>query len=243
MTENQSTNAVLENVMQTQSVMSEKENKLKIKLLLADDYPLMRAGLRSCLAKNDRVEIVGEASDGSEAVTKARELRPDVVFMDTYMPNMNGLEATRMLHEQAPGIKVIIHTGYNSHECLLQIIRSGAHGYVMENAPPEEFAEAIERVNQGEKYYNSDVAKVALDEHSRKTQRRGRQASLDLSDREAEVLKGIAGGKSNREIAAELGIGVRTIETHRERIMQKLQIHNVAGLIKFAIARGFATIE
>src|SRR5581483_10518339 len=208
----------------------------KIRLLLADDHPVVRAGIRSYLANNEHMEIVGEAGDGNEAISKVRELHPDVVFMDTYMPHMNGLEAAKLLNQQVPGIKVIMHCVHNSHECVLQMIRSGARGYVMKTAQPEELAAAIERVNKGDTYYNSEVARIALDEHTRNSRKRGRRATPDLSERELEVLAGIAEGKSNREIGDELGIGVRTIETHRERIMQKLQIHNVAGLIKFAIA-------
>jgi two-component system nitrate/nitrite response regulator NarL len=223
--------------------MPETINKIKIRVLLADDHPVVRAGIRSFLSSNDNMEIVGEAEDGREAVSKARELQPDVVFMDTYMPRMNGLEATKVLNQQVPAVKVLMHSVHNSHECVLQIIRSGARGYVLKNGSLEELSQAIERVNQGDTYYNSEVARLALDEHSRNIRRRGRQAASDLSEREAEVLSQIAEGKSNREIAGELGIGVRTIETHRERIMQKLQVHNVAGLIKLAIAHGVAAIE
>jgi DNA-binding NarL/FixJ family response regulator len=223
--------------------MSETTTKIKIRLLLADDYPLVRAGIRSYFAANENVEIVGEAADGDEAVSKARELQPDVVFMDTYMPRMNGLEAARLLNQQAPKVKVLFHCVDDSHECVLQIIRCGARGFVLKNAPPEEMAQAIERVNQGDTYYKADGDQLAFKEHTQAPKRRGRQPASDLSGREVEVLRGIAEGKSNREIAGELGIGVRTIETHRERIMQKLQIRNVAGLIKFAIARGVATVE
>jgi DNA-binding NarL/FixJ family response regulator len=215
----------------------------KIRLLLADDHPVVRAGIRSYLANNQHMEIVGEAADGNEALSKVRELHPDVVFMDTYMPRMSGLEAAKLIHQQVPEVKVIMHCVHNSRECALQIIRSGARGYVMKNAPPEELAAAIERVNKGDTYYTTDVAKQALDEHSKASQKRGRRAAEDLTERELQVLAGIADGKSNREIGEKLGIGVRTIETHRERIMQKLQIHNVAGLIKFAIARGLSNLE
>jgi two-component system nitrate/nitrite response regulator NarL len=224
-------------------VMTENPNKIKIRLLLADDHPVVRAGVRSYLSANEHVEIVGEAADGEEAVSKARELQPDIVFMDTFMPRMNGFEATKLLHEQAPGVKVLMHSVYNSRDFILQIIRSGARGYVPKSASLDELNRAIEAVNQGETYYNSDVARHVFAEHSRGASGRGRRAALDLSEREVQVLRRIAEGKSNREIAMELKIGVRTIETHRERIMQKLQIHNVAGLIKFAIARGVATIE
>jgi two-component system nitrate/nitrite response regulator NarL len=224
-------------------VMTEPTPKIKIRLLLADDHPVVRAGVRSCLSTNQHVEIVGEAADGQEAVSKARELHPDVVFMDTYMPLMNGLQATKVLNREVPAIKVLIHAAQNTPESVLEIVRSGARGYVMKNAPPEEMGRAIERVNRGDTYYTTEAAHKALESIAPSPRRRGRRAAPDLSDREVEVLRGIADGKSNREIAASLGIGVRTVETHRERIMQKLNVHNMAGLIKFAIAHGIASLE
>ena len=215
----------------------------KIRLLVADDHPVVRAGIRSYLANNERVEIVGEASDGREAITKARELHPDVVFMDTYMPRMNGLVAAKLINQQDPAIKVLMHSVHNGHEYVLQMIRSGARGYVLKNASLEELPQVIERINQGEGVFNSDEARQAFDEHAKAAPRKKDRRVADLSEREMEVLGKIAEGRSNREIAAEFGLSVRTIETHRERIMQKLQIHNVAGLIKYAISHGVTAIE
>jgi two-component system nitrate/nitrite response regulator NarL len=223
--------------------MLQTVNQTKIRLLVADDHPVVRAGIRSFLSNNDRVEIVGEASDGREAINKARELHPDVVFMDTYMPSMNGLIAAKMTSQQDPAIKVLMHSVHNGHEYVLQMIRSGARGYVLKNASLEELPRAIERINQGEGYFNSEEARQAFDEHSKAVPNRKDRRVAELSEREMEVLGKIAEGRSNREIAAEFGLSVRTIETHRERIMQKLQIHNVAGLIKYAITHGVTAIE
>jgi two-component system nitrate/nitrite response regulator NarL len=223
--------------------MLQTGNQIKIRLLLADDHPVVRAGLRSYLSANGRVEIVGEACDGWEALAKAHELQPDIVFMDTYMPRMSGLEAARQINQQHPGVKVLMYSVDESHECVLQMIRSGACGYVLKNGSLEELNQAIEQVSRGETWFNSDTARQALQQHALLAQRRGRQAASELTEREVEVLSRIVEGKSNREIAVELGIGVRTIETHRERIMQKLQIHHVAGLIKFAIAHGVAAVQ
>ncbi len=219
------------------------EKKIKIRVLLADDHPVVRAGVRSYLATNDRIEIVGEAGDGREALSKAYELQPDIVFMDTFMPHMNGLEAAKQLKQNVPGVKVLMHSVDDSHECVLQMIRSGARGYVLKNGSQEELNLAIEQVNRGDTYFNSESSRRALEQHQLLGNRRGRQAASDLSEREVEVLSRIVEGKSNREIALELGIGVRTIETHRERIMQKLQIRHVAGLIRFAIAHGVAAVQ
>jgi two-component system, NarL family, nitrate/nitrite response regulator NarL len=221
---------------------AEPPRSAKIRLLLVDDHPVVRMGVRSIFANHARVEIVGEAVDGRQAVAMARELRPDVVFMDTYMPRMTGLVAARFLGKHAPRVKVLMYSAHNEREYVLQIIRSGARGYVLKNAAPEELADAIQRVNEGQTWYNSDVARLALDEYSRHVREGRPRAVSDLSDREAEVLRKIAEGRSSRETAAELGISVRTVETHREHIMHKLDIHNIAGLVKFAMANGVVPI-
>jgi two-component system nitrate/nitrite response regulator NarL len=218
-------------------------DKPKIKLLTADDHPIVRAGIRAFLAGAERIEIVGEAADGREALALTRELQPDVVFMDIYMPRMNGLVASKLLNRQMPEVKILMHTLHDDQSHVLQIIRSGARGYVLKNSPPDKLAEAIERVFLGGTYFHTDTAQIALEEHSRHLQRRSNQNVSSLSERETEVLSKIAEGKTNREIALELGISVRTVETHRERMMHKLQIHNVPGLIKFAIMQGVAVIE
>jgi two-component system nitrate/nitrite response regulator NarL len=223
--------------------MSDILSKSKIRLLIADDHPIVRAGIRSYLANDERIEIVAEAGDGREALALARELLPDVVFMDIYMPRMNGLVASKLLSHQAPEIKVLMHSLHEDQAHILQIIRSGARGYVLKNSPLDQLADAIECVYNGGTHYHSDTGRIAMEEHSRHLQRRGRNGGSDLSERETEVLSKIAEGKTNREIAAELGISVRTVETHRERMMHKLQIHNVPGLIKFAIIQGVAIIE
>jgi two-component system nitrate/nitrite response regulator NarL len=218
-------------------------NKPKIRLIVVDDHPIVRAGIRSYLNGDHRIDIVGEASDGREALAQVRELLPDVVFMDIYMPRMNGLVAAKLLSHQSPEIKVLMHSLYDDQSHVLQIIRSGARGYVLKNAPLDQLANAIESIHLGGTHYPSETARLALEEHSRHVQRRGGEVVSYLSERETEVLSKIAEGKTNREIAGELGISVRTVETHRERMMHKLQIHNVPGLIKFAIIQGVAIIE
>jgi two-component system nitrate/nitrite response regulator NarL len=216
---------------------------IKIRLLLADDHPVVRMGVKAYFANHERVEIVGEAVDGRDVLAKARELKPDVVFMDTYMPRLTGLAAARLLGKQLPKTRVLMYSAHSDREYILQIIRSGARGYVLKNASPEELTEAIEQVNRGNVYYNSEVARMALDEYARNLQTRNPHAISDLSERELEVLAKIAEGKSSREAAADFGISVRTVETHRERIMRKLEIHTVAGLVKFAIAHGVVPIK
>jgi two-component system nitrate/nitrite response regulator NarL len=220
------------------SPASAPHKKARIRLLLADDHPVVRLGVRSYFANHDRVEIVGEAVDGRDVLAKARELKPDVVFMDTFMPRMTGLAAAKLLGKRLPKTRVLMYSAHSDRECVLQIIRSGARGYVLKNAPPEELTQAIEEVNEGRIYYHSDVARLALDEYSRNLRQPNPHAISDLSERELEVLGKIAEGRSSREAANEFGISVRTVETHREHIMHKLQIHTVAGLVKFALLHG-----
>ncbi len=215
----------------------------KIRLLLVDDHPVVRLGIRAYLHGTGRVEVVGEAGDGQEAVSLALKLHPDVVFMDTFMPRMNGLVAAKLLSQEAREIKVLMHSVHDGREYIFQILRSGALGYVPQNAPMEEILQAIEQVHAGNPYFNSDAARAAFEEHSRNVREHANQINSALSCRELEVLSKIAGGGSTRDIAAELGIGVRTVETHRERIMQKLQIHSIAGLTRFAIMCGVAHLE
>jgi two-component system nitrate/nitrite response regulator NarL len=204
--------------------------KEKIKVLIADDHPVVRKGLQSCLSKQDRLKVVGEASDGDEALLRIRETAPHVVLLDISMPRMDGLTVTQQLRKELPDIKVLILSAHNTREYIFRIIQSGAHGYVSKEAKPEELMRAIESVYQGEPFFSPEIARAALNQ-------------LVNSGGKKEVLVLVAEGQSNKEIASKLGIGVRTIETHRERIMRRLDIHSVAGLTKFAIANGMVSIE
>ena len=212
----------------------------KIRLLVVDDHPVVRRGISACLGGRDNLEIVGEAADGREAVRKARELQPDIVLMDINMPQMNGLAVTELLRRELPKINVLILSMHSNTEYVLRIIQSGARGYILKEAPVDELARAIETVQRGEAYFSSDVARVALTQFVRG--HNDGPAVNQLTHREREVLTQIAEGLSNKEIACKLGVGVRTVETHRERIMRKLDIHNVAGLTRFAISKGLVSV-
>jgi two-component system, NarL family, nitrate/nitrite response regulator NarL len=215
--------------------------KQTIRVLVADDHPVVRKGLHSCLARQEGLKIVGEAADGQEAVRKALELAPDVVLMDISMPNLSGLAATEMLRKEAPPVKVLILSVHGNKEYLYRIIQAGAHGYVSKEASPEELLRAIESVHKGAPFFSPEAAQAAL---SQIVNNGGKaEPFAQLTDREREVLVLIAEGQSNKEIAGRLGIGVRTIETHRERIMRRLDIHSIAGLTKFAIANGLVPLE
>jgi two-component system, NarL family, nitrate/nitrite response regulator NarL len=207
-----------------------------IRLLLVDDHPVVREGLAFCLALYPNLDIAGQASDGDEALRKARELLPDIILMDIEMPEMNGLAVTQLLREELPQIKVLILSMHSSADYVLRIVQSGARGYLLKAASPEQLVKAIEKVNDGETCFSPDVAQVAL----KQLVREGGEGPklLRLSRREREVCARIAVGLSNKEIAQVLGIGLRTVETHRERLMRKLNIHTAAGLTKFAVAKG-----
>ena len=212
----------------------------RIKLLVVDDHPVVRKGISLCLAQHENLVIVGEAGDGREALRLARELQPDLVLMDVNMPEMNGLAVTELLQRELPKIKVLILSTHGHMDGVMRIVQSGARGYVLKESPPEELVRAIQTVQAGQTYFSPEVARVALNQYVR-----GGEASNKglLTKREREVLTQIAEGLSNKEIAAQLGVGVRTVETHRERIMRKLNIHSVAGLTKFAIAKGLVSLH
>jgi two-component system nitrate/nitrite response regulator NarL len=212
-----------------------------IRLLVVDDHPVVRKGLHSCLAQYERVAIVGEAADGEDALRKARELVPDLVLMDIDMPRMNGLTAADLLHRENPNIKVLILSMHSDSDYVMRILHSGARGYILKQAPTDELFKAIETVTAGDTFFSSDVARIALNQFVRGNG--DGPYPGQVSNREREVLIAIAEGLSNKEIACRLGVGVRTIETHRERIMRKLNIHSVAGLTKFAISKGLLPLQ
>jgi len=213
----------------------------KLKVMIVDDHPVVRKGLQMCLARQDRIKIVGEACDGDEALRKARELAPDIILMDISMPGMNGLAVTELLRKEVPNVKVLILTMHNNREYIFRIIQAGAHGYVSKGAAPDEFVRAIQSVCDGEPFFSPEVARAALSQFVSSGGKK--EPFAQLTQREREVLALIADGQSNKEIANQLGIGVRTIETHRERIMRKLGIHTIAGLTRFAIMSGVVSLD
>jgi DNA-binding NarL/FixJ family response regulator len=213
----------------------------RTRLLLADDHPVIRRGIAACLASHPELEVIGEAHDGKETLRKARELSPDIILMDIDMPHTNGLAVTETLRKELPNIKVLILSMSNSSTFVPRILQSGARGYIAKDAPTEELVKAIETVQRGETFFGAEVAQIAL-----KQLMGGNEPganSRELSPRERDVLIGIAKGLSNKEIATQLNIGTRTVETHRDNLMRKLDIHSVGGLTKYALANGLVMLR
>jgi DNA-binding NarL/FixJ family response regulator len=215
---------------------------LTIRILLVDDHPVVRRGITACLGRYPSLLVVGEAGNGQEALRKARELLPDVVLMDIDMPQMSGLAVTEVLHKELPDSKVLVLSAGRHSESAARIIQSGARGFVAKEANPDDLARAVETVHSGELFFSPNVAGAALNQLVR---RNGKvhDSAAPMSSRERQVLTAIADGLGNKEIADRLGIGLRTVETHRERLMRKLNIHNVAGLTKYAIVEGLSPLK
>jgi two-component system nitrate/nitrite response regulator NarL len=215
----------------------------KIRILLVDDHPIVLSGLQNSLSSHPQFKMVGEASDGEEAIHRAKEKNPDVVLMDISLPGTGGIEATRVLRKEVPKAKVLALSMHDNKEYVLAIIRAGAKGYVLKEASPSELIQAILAVHNGNSFFSPGICRILVDE-LKEQPKRGKAALIRvLSAREEEVLRFIAEGRSNKEIAKCMFISVRTVETHREHIMAKLGIHSTAGLTKYAIARGILKLE
>ena len=215
----------------------------KIKVLIVDDHTLVRAGIRSLLALVEDIEVVGEASDGKEALVKVRQLMPDVVLMDLAMPVMGGLEATRRLRREFPRIKVLALTQYDDSEYVIPIIEAGACGFITKMSAFSELAAAIEAVYRGESYLSSTAATALVEEYQQKILAEGEQDPYQqLTDREREVLKLVAEGHTSREIAEMLVVSPKTVEWYKSSLMNKLNIHSRTDLIKFAIRKRVITL-
>ena len=210
----------------------------KIKVLIADDHTLVRQGIRSLLALAADIEIVGEAADGWEAVENVRRLGPDVVLMDLAMPNLGGLEATRRIRREFPATKVIAVTQYDDSEYVIPVIEAGARGFVTKMASPLELASAIQAVYRGDSFLSPSAATALVEECQLKTGTEGEKDSYQLlTDRERETLKLIAEGHTAREIAEVLVVSPKTVEWYKTNLMRKLNLHNTADLIKYAIRK------
>ncbi|HTL58843.1 MAG TPA: response regulator transcription factor [Candidatus Limnocylindrales bacterium] len=211
----------------------------KIGVLLVDDHTVVRQGLRALLASEEDIEVLAEAENGRQAVMAARKTPPDVVVMDVAMPLLNGLEATRQILKMVPGAKVLVLTSYGDDECVEQLMKAGASGYLIKQTAANELLKAIREVQRGNAFFSPSIAKRLRDQ-CRQVFTSGQPArkSTELTSREAEVLQLIAEGFSNKQIAGELAISIKTVEKHRQQVMNKLNIHDVAGLTRYAISKG-----
>lgn len=209
-----------------------------IRILLVDDHAILRAGLRALLANYPDLQVVGEAGDGADAVIRVNELKPDVVVMDVAMPGMNGLSATRQIVQDHPQTKILILTQYSNKEYVLPLLKAGAGGYVLKQAVDTDLVTAIRAVARGESFLYPPVAKLVLDAYMKEQRGEPDDPYTQLTEREAEILVLVARGRSTREIAELLHISPNTVDVHRAKLMQKLELHSVAEITSFAMRRG-----
>ncbi|WP_419796595.1 MAG: response regulator [Terasakiella sp.] len=209
------------------------ENK-KIRVLLVDDHPLVLDGIRSRLEDDPEIAIVGEAGNGEEALQIATERNPDIVLMDINMPVLNGIEAAEKFGELLPDIRLLMLTMHDSREYITKVLKAGAKGYILKDVSSSEMLIAIKAVYQGKTYYSSGVTDILVNESSKK--------EVPLTDREKTILQLLAEGNSNKHVARELDISVRTVETHRRNIKRKLEVKTSAGLVKYAIENGIVEL-
>jgi len=212
----------------------------RIAVLLVEDHTVVREGLRVLIEAFGDIEIVGEAKTGREAVQMARDLRPEIVVMDIAMPSLNGLQATRQILKAFPRAKVLILSAHGDPEYVEAVVKVGAMGYLLKQSSSKVVATAIRELQKGKMFFTSSIAKHLKDGYRKSPGKVGLQKKKEnqLTLREAELLQLIAEGQVNKQIASELGISIKTVEKHRQHLMEKLDIHDVAGLTRFAIAAG-----
>jgi two-component system response regulator NreC len=213
------------------------------RVLIAEDHKMMREGLRALLEEKLRYECVAEASDGYEAVRKAKEFHPDIVIMDIMLPNLNGIEATRQIKSQQPEIEVVVLSMHATRNYILQVLQAGASAYLLKDSAVEDLAAALAAVGKGGMYLSPAITTAAaLKNEAAGISLKNLADVQRLTKRELQVLQLIADGSSTKEIAATLEVGVKTIETHRQQIMDKLSIRTIAGLTKYCIREGLTSL-
>ncbi len=212
----------------------------RIAVLLVEDHMIVRQGLRLLIEAGGDIEIVGEAKTGREAVQMAGALRPEIVVMDIAMPLLNGLEATRQILKAYPAMKVLILSAHSDPEYVEQVVKAGAMGYLVKQSSGEIVAQAIRELQKGKTFFTPSIARHLKDGYQKSTDGVGlrKKSATVLTSRESELLQLIAEGQANKQIASELAISIKTVEKHRQHLMEKLNIHDIAGLTRFAIAAG-----
>lgn len=218
--------------------------KMSIRTLLVEDHTLVRAGIQALLNGDEGIKVVGEAADGHAAIDLCRSLEPDLVLMDVAMPKLNGIEAARQIKAEFPAIRILMLSMHASRQYIFEALKAGVLGYVLKEAAFSELLSAIKVVMDGRTYLSPKLSDVVLDDYVRRAQSEGQLDELDkLSSREREILQLIAEGRSSTEIGSILHISNRTVDTHRHNLMEKLQIHSIAGLTRFAIRTGVSTLN
>jgi two-component system response regulator NreC len=216
----------------------------KISVLLVEDHHVVRKGISYLLSLEEDIDLVGEAEDGNKAIKMAKDLRPDVVVMDITMPNLNGIDAVKQIKKAIPETKVMILTMHTREQYIRQALREGASGYLLKESTPEELVNAIRTVHKGGVALSPSISRFVLNEYVKQADPKNEVDSLELlTDRERQVLRLIAEGKTNKEIAKCLSISKSTVNIHRTNIMQKLDIHDTAGLVRYSMEKGIIVID
>ena len=214
----------------------------KVRILLADDHTVMRSGLRLLLERQPDFEVVAEAEDGRQAVALCEQIHPDVVVADVAMPNLNGIEATRQITSSLPGTVVIILSMHSDETYVLRALRNGARGYLLKDSAEADLIAAVRAVSEGKSFFSPTVMRMLLDDYVRQLQEKGIEDSFELlTGREREILQLVGEGKANKDIAALLNLSLHTVETHRTRILQKLNLHSTPELILYAVRKGLVS--
>jgi DNA-binding NarL/FixJ family response regulator len=214
-----------------------------IRILIADNHTLFSQGLRSLVEQQADFEVIAEARDGREALAQCRELRPDVVLMDVVMPGLNGLDATRQIRQETPSTRVLALSMHIDKRYVLGMLEAGASGYLAKDAPFDEVARALRAVAAGHVYLAPSIAGVVVEDYSRRASQSAASAAPALSQREREVLQLLAEGCSARQIARQLHISVKTVETHRRNMLEKLELDGIADLVRYAIREGITSLD
>jgi len=215
---------------------------MKVKILIADDHRLFRDGLKALLEKQADIQVIGETSDGIATVKAAIEKKPDIILMDISMPELNGIEATRRIIERQPATRIIILSMHSDQRYITECLKAGAAGYILKDCPTKELLEAIHSVVLKQIYLSSQITESVVRDYVNINKGSNNAVFNVLSQREREVLQLLAEGKSTKQIAEKLSVSVKTIETHRKQIMDKLNIHNIAQLTKYAIKEGITSL-
>jgi len=214
----------------------------KIRILVADDHGVVRKGLRFLLDRQSDMEVVGEASDGREVVRLCEKLNPNVVIMDVAMPQLNGIDAAAQIVKTSPSIRIVMLSMYADESYLVRALSAGAKGYLLKDSAEVDIVRAVQVVSQGRPFFSPQIAQSLLDDYVRTMQQRGLQDSYELlTDREREVLQLLAEGKSNKEVATILDLSTYTVETHRTNLMHKLNLHNTAEIVLYAVRKKVIT--